>query len=316
MVKTTSFHYPSSDGTHQIYATQWIPEGEPKAVVQIVHGICEYVERYDRFARFLAQRGYLVCGEDHLGHGRTGKAEGIFGWFSEEEGWNKILTDTHRLTEQMREEWPQLPCFLFGHSMGSFLTRHDLIRWPGEVTGAILSGTGQEAVPTIAAGRNLSGLLKKMGKGRKVSPLITKLSVGAYNQKFAPNRTSVDWLSRDPKVQDAYLADPLCTFAPTVGMFRDMMEGLTIIGNPANLTKMDKNTPVFFLSGDQDPVGQMGKGVEKVYGMFKEAGCKDVTLKLYREGRHEMLNELNYEQVQKDILNWIEAHLPAQKEGI
>ncbi len=316
MVKTTSFRYPSADGIHQIYAAQWAPEGEPKAVVQIVHGISEYVERYDRFARFLAENGYLVCGEDHLGHGRTAEADGVFGWFAETDGWNKVLTDTHRLTELQKEAHPGLPYFLFGHSMGSFLTRNYLLQWPGEVDGAILSGTGQEPAAAIAFGKRVSGLLKKGGKGKTVNPLINALSIGAYNRKFAPNRTNVDWISRDTAVQDAYLADPFCSFLPTVGMFRDMMEGLTVIGDPANLTKMDKDTPVFFLSGDHDPVGQMGKGVERVYAMFKAAGCKDVTLKLYREGRHEMLNETNYEQVQRDALDWFQTHLPVKKEEV
>ncbi len=311
MVKTTSFRYPSSDGVHQIYAAQWLPEGGPRAIIQIVHGISEYVERYDRFARFLAGEGFLVCGEDHLGHGKTAEDK-VYGWFAEEEGWDKVLTDTHRLTQLMQQEYPGTPYFLFGHSMGSFLTRNYLIRWPGEVSGAILSGTGQEPSLAIGMGKTLSSLLKRVGKGKSVSSLINALSLGAYNRSFAPNRTGVDWISRDETVQDAYLADPFCIFQPSVGMFRDMMEGLSRIAKPANLARMDKDTPIFFLSGDKDPVGQMGKGVEKVYAMFRSAGCKDVSLRLYREGRHEMLNELNYEQVHKDVLSWLEAHLPQE----
>lgn len=312
MVKTATFRYPSSDGIHQIYAVRWLPQGQPKAVVQLVHGISEYVERYDRFARFLAQAGYLVCGEDHLGHGNTVKEGGTFGWFAHEDGWDHVLADTHRLTHLTREEYPHLPYFLFGHSMGSFLTRNYLFRWPGEVSGAILSGTGQEPEATVALGKGAATLLHSLGKGKEISPLLISLSLGAYNKHFAPARTSVDWISRDPQVQDAYLADPFCRFQPTTGMFRDMMEGLSRIGKPANLARMDKNTPIFFLSGDQDPVGQMGKGVEKVYAMFRAAGCKDVSLRLYRDGRHEMLNELNYEQVQKDALAWLEAHMPKE----
>lgn len=312
MVKTTSFRYPSSDGIHQVYAARWAPEGQPRAVVQIVHGISEYVERYDRFARFLAGEGFLVCGEDHLGHGKTAQ-DGVFGWFAHEDGWDKVLADTHRLTQLTREEYPGLPYFLFGHSMGSFLTRNYLIEFPGQVDGAILSGTGQEPAPAVALGKALASLLKKAGKGKAVSPLITALSLGAYNRNFTPNRTPVDWISRDIQVQDAYLADPFCVFQPSAGMFRDMMVGLSRIGKPSNLARMDKDTPVFFLSGDADPVGQMGKGVEKVYAMFRAAGCKDVSLRLYREGRHEMLNEINYEQVHQDVLSWLEAHLPEEE---
>lgn len=309
MVKTNSFYFPSCDGLHQIHAAQWLPEGRPRAVVQIVHGISEYVRRYDRFARFLASQGFLVCGEDHLGHGKTAEADGIYGWFAQEDGWSKVLTDVHTLRERMGQEYPGIPYFIFGHSMGSFLTRNYLIQWPGSVSGAILSGTGQESPLTVRLGRLAASAARRIGRGQAVSPLINALSLGAYNRQFAPNRTSVDWISRDETVQDAYLADPLCNFLPTAGMFRDMMDGLSLIGDPQNLKKMDPSTPVFFLSGDKDPVGQQGKGVEKVYEMFRAAGCTDVTCHLYRDGRHEMLNELNYEQVQRDILEWLEQRL-------
>lgn len=307
MVKTNSFYFPSSDGIHQIHASQWLPEGQPRGVVQIVHGISEYIDRYDRFARFLAEQGFLVCGEDHLGHGLTGDADGIFGWFAAEDGWGKVLSDIHTLRETVGAQCPDVPYFLFGHSMGSFLTRNYLLRWPGTVDGAVLSGTGQEPLPTVRAGRVLTTALVKAGKGKERNPLVLYLSLGAYNRNFKPNRTSVDWISRDEAVQDAYLADRFCRFTPTTGMFHDMLGGLLVIGDPKQLTAMEKSTPIFFLSGDHDPVGQMGKGVVKVYDMFKAAGCTDVTLKLYQGGRHEMLNELNYEQVQKDALAWLES---------
>lgn len=308
MVKTNSFRFPSADGVHQVYAAEWIPESAPRGVVQIVHGISEYVERYDRFARFLAGQGFVVCGEDHLGHGRTAE-DGVFGWFAEEKGWDKVLTDVHALRDLQREKYPGIPYFLFGHSMGSFLTRNYLICWPGDVSGAVISGTGQEPIPLIRGARALTAALVKAGRGRMRNPLVIALSLGAYNRAFVPNRTSVDWISREESVQDAYLADPFCRFLPTTGMFHDMFGGLLFIGDARNIAKMDKNTPVFFLSGEKDPVGQMGKGVVKVYNWFRDAGCTDVTLKLYRDGRHEMLNELNYEQVHKDVLDWLEARI-------
>lgn len=316
MVHTNSFHYPSADGIHQIYAAEWLPEGQPRGVVQIVHGISEYVERYDRFARFLAGQGFVVCGEDHLGHGRTGEADGEFGYFAESQGWDKVLTDIHALRESMRADYPGLPYFLFGHSMGSFLTRHYLLRWPGSVSGAILSGTGQEPEAAIRAGRALTSALVRMGKGKGRSRLVLAMSLGAYNRAFRPNRTRVDWICRDEAVQDAYLADPFCRFVPTTGMFHDMLGGLLVIGDPGQLSAMEKSTPVFFLSGDHDPVGQMGKGVVKVYDLFKTAGCADVTLKLYKDGRHEMLNEFNYEQVHRDILEWLEKNLKSLKKTV
>lgn len=306
MASTNSFRYPSSDGIHQIYAARWLPQGQPRGVVQLVHGISEYVERYDRFARFLAGQGFIVCGEDHLGHGKTGETNGVFGYFAESCGWDKVLSDLHTLRTRMGAEHPGLPYFLFGHSMGSFLTRHYLLRWPGTVSGAILSGTGQEPEAALRAGRLLTSALVRAGKGRGRSRVVLALSLGAYNRAFRPNRTRVDWISRVEAVQDAYLADPFCRFVPTTGMFHDMLGGLLVIGDPRRLTAMDKSTPILLLSGDHDPVGQMGKGVVRVYDLFKAAGCADVTLKLYRDGRHEMLNERNYEQVHRDVLAWLE----------
>lgn len=309
MVKTNSFRFPSSDGIHQIYAAEWLPEGQPRGVVQIVHGISEYVERYDRFARFLTEQGFVVCGEDHLGHGKTAEVDGVFGWFAAEDGWNKVLTDIHTLHEMQGEKYPGVPYFFFGHSMGSFLTRSYLLLWPDALSGAVISGTGQEPDALIRGGHALTSALVRAGKGKEHNTLVLALSMGSYNRAFRPNRTAVDWISRDEAVQDAYVADPFCRFSPTTGMFHDMLGGLLTIGDPRKLITMDKDTPIFFLSGDKDPVGQMGKGVVKVYELFKNAGCTDVTLKLYRDGRHEMLNELNYEQVHKDVLEWLEAKL-------
>ncbi len=195
---------------------------------------------------------------------------------------------------------------LLGHSMGSFLTRTYLIRWPGTVDGAVLSGTGQEKAPLVAFGRLLAGGLAALKGPDYVSPLIYELSLGAYNKKFQPARTRADWLSRDRDMVDANLNDPLCAFQPTVSMFRDMMEGLQFIASKKNLSKMDVDTPIYFLSGDQDPVGSMGKGVRKVEAMFRSAGCRDVTVKLYAGGRHEMFNELNRQEVMEDLLVWLE----------
>ena len=309
MVKTNSFFFPSVDGIHQCFACEWHPEGPPRAVVQLVHGLSEYVERYDRFARFLAGHGFLVCGHDHLGHGKTAQSDGVYGFFAEEDGWDKAVRDMEQFRQLQAAKYPGIPYFLFGHSMGSFLTRTHLIRYPGTETGAILSGTGQEPRTAVRVGRALAQGLIRAGKGSQVHPLILSLSLGAYNRKFRPNHTEVDWISRSEKTRNAYLADPLCRTTLTPGLFRDMMDGLLVIGDPRQVARMDKATPILIFSGDRDPVGQMGKGVVRVYDSLRGVGCKDVTLRLYRGGRHEMLNELNYEQVQKDILLWLERYL-------
>ena len=305
MGEPREFSYPSSDGVHTVHATEWLPQGKPRAVVQIVHGIAEYVGRYDHVARFLSERGILVCGEDHLGHGGTAD-DGQYGYFGPKDGWDLVSRDVRRLRELQGEKYPGVPYVMLGHSMGSFLARTYLIRWPGTVDGAVLSGTGQEPAYLVALGKALAGALSRLRGGTYVSPLVTAMSLGAYNKKFKPNRTSADWISRDEAVVDAYRKDPLCSFVPTVGMFRDMMGGLQFIADGKNLAQMEKDTPVYFLSGDHDPVGGMGEGVKRVAQMFREAGCRDVTLRLYPDGRHEMFNELNRQEVMEDLLAWLE----------
>lgn len=312
MVNLHEFTYPSSDGVHQVHAAEWRDaDCAPRAVVQLVHGISEYILRYDPFARYLAERGMVVVGSDHLGHGRTANSPAEYGFLAERSGWDHLAEDVHALREATGKRFPGLPYFLLGHSMGSFVARTYLIRWPGTVSGCLLSGTGQEPPLLVSAGKTLAGIIYALRGGNSRSGLITGLSTGAYNKKFKPNRTPSDWISADPAVVDAYEADDLCRFTPTVGMFRDMMGGLQFIGNKANLAKMDQDTPVYLYSGDQDPVGGMGEGVRKVYGFFRDAGVKDVDMKLWPGGRHEMHNEVNRVKVYADVLNWIEKHIRA-----
>ncbi len=308
MSDTKEFFYPSARAGFQIFARVWLPEGPPRAVVQIVHGISEHMGRYEETAHFLTQHGFLVCGEDHLGHGRT--AEGLtYGLFAPEKGWDLAVQDVRRLREILGQQHPSLPYFLLGHSMGSFLARTYLIRWPHTLSGCILSGTGQEPAPLISLGKLLAELECLRLGPEGVSPLVDALSLGAYNRRFRPNRTSADWISSDPEAVDAYLADPLCRPRPTVSLFRDMMGGLQFIAQPENLRHIDSNLPVLFLSGEDDPVGGMGRGVRKVFHMFQAAGCKDLTLQLYPGGRHEMFHEVQREAVFADLLTWLQHRL-------
>lgn len=313
MGNTNTFRFPSCDGQHQIFARQWLPEsGQPRAVVQLVHGVSEYIDRYTPVARFLTQHGFAVVGSDHLGHGRTAQGPEEYGFFRERDGWHTVAGDVRRLRMLTGQKHPDLPYFILGHSMGSFLTRTYLIDWPGTVTGAILSGTGQEPPALVSLGWHMANTVCKTSGPRSHNKLVERLSFGSYNKQFSPNRTRADWISRDEAVVDAYIADPLCDFLPSAGMFRDMMEGLQYISRGGNLKKMDPKTPVLFISGDRDPVGQNGKGVEKVAGFFRQAGTEDVTVKLYPEGRHEIMNELNRAEVFGDILSWLEEHLPRE----
>ena len=303
MADRKEFFFPSSDGDHQVHAVLWLPEeGSPKAVVQIVHGICEYALRYEDFALFLTRHGYAVAGSDHLGHGLTARGPEEYGYFTD---WFQLTRDVRTLRTLMGERFPGIPYFLLGHSMGSFQARTYLIDYPGTLDGCILSGTGQENALTVAFGKFVTSL----GDPHKVNKLFLNLSLGAYNKKFAPNRTTADWVSRDEALVDKYLADPLCNFRTTAGMNHAMMVGLQYIADKKNLAKMNPDTPVALFSGDADPVGGMGKGVRTVHGFFREAGCKDLTMKLYPGARHEILNEINREEAYADILGWLDARV-------
>lgn len=308
MGKMEENSFLSADGVHTVHGVLWPAEGETKAVVQIVHGISEYIERYADFAAFLNRHGYTVVGHDHLGHGKTARGPEEYGCFPEKDGWHTVNRDVRSLRLLAGERWPDVPYFLLGHSMGSFQARTYLISYPGTVDGAILSGTGQEGKAVVLAGKVISKLLWQVKGPDKTSKLVNALSLGAYNNKFKPTRTSVDWISRDTAVVDAYAADPLCRFVPTVGMSYAIAEGLQFIGDPRNLARMDPSTPVALFSGEADPVGGMGKGVKKVYQLFQQAGCTDLSLKLYPGARHEILNETNRQEVYRDMLLWLEDH--------
>ena len=309
MAEYREFTYLSGDGVHRIHACEWVPDTPPRAVAQIAHGLSDHIGWYAHIGQYLAEQGILVCGTDHLGHGKTAAMEGPKGLFATENGWTLATDDLHRLRQLQGEKYPGIPYFLLGHSMGSFLVRTYLCRHPGDVRGAVISGTGQEPALTVIACKLLSGFLCHRKGPRHVSPLILALSLGAYNKKFTPTRTPSDWLTRNETAVDACLADPMRAILPTVSLYRDMMGGLQYISNPKTLAEMDLSTPVYFLSGDRDPVGAMGKGVKKVVSLFQQAGCTDVTLKLYPEGRHERFNELNQAEVFADLLAWLESKL-------
>lgn len=305
MIQHQAFTYPSCDQVHNIYAQLWTPQAQPRGVVQIVHGITEHMGRYHHVAQFLAQHGFLVCGEDHLGHGQTA-SDDTLGYFGAKNGWWLVVEDIHRLRQKMGEAHPGLPYVMLGHSMGSFLTRTYLIRHPGTLNGAVLSGTGQQPAPALALGQWTAALLCRAAGPQHVSPLIYHLTLGAYNRHFRNDPVSGSWLSRDPELVKADRSDPLGAFQPSVSMFRDMLAGLRYIAKPAHLAKMDRDTPIYFFSGDQDPVGEEGRGVRRAAELFLQAGCRDVTVRLYPGGRHEMLNEINRQQVMEDLLAWLE----------
>ena len=305
----SEYFFPSSDGKTLIHVNQWTPVNrEIRGVVQIAHGVAEYGARYAVFAQFLCEKGFVVVANDHLGHGQSLIEGRPMVYLGDENGWEHTVDDMERLRERTAAVFPGKPYFLFGHSMGSFLARTHLIRYPGRLTGCVICGTGHMSGLVTAGGKLIAdGEIKKLGRAA-YSEKADTLAFGAYNKRFAPNRTAFDWLSVNEENVDAYIADPLCGGKTTLGLFRDMMGGLSFICRQENINMMDKDLPVFFIAGDQDPVGDMGKGVEKAHACFKKAGMKDVSLKLYHGLRHEILNEKTCQYVFLDVLTWLERH--------
>lgn len=310
MPKFEDFFFESSTGVNRIHARKCIPDTEPRAVVQIAHGIAEHINRYDDFMSFLAEHGFVAVGNDHLGHGQTITSEAERGFFAEENGWDRVVEDMDRLREQMRKEYPDLPYIFFGHSMGSFLTRTYLIRYPERYDAAIISGTGHQGKALVLGGLAVANFLVKSKGARANGQVLNDMAFGSYCKKIENPRTPFDWLSRDPKSVDKYIADPNCGFVAKLGLYRDMLTGVKFITSQANIDSMSKDQPIYFMSGDADPVGDYGKGVEAAYNAFCKAGLKDVTIRLYPDGRHEMLNEVNKAKVYQDILNWLNEKLP------
>lgn len=306
MVKR-EFTFPSADGKTAIHAVEWLPEGTPRAVLQIAHGVSEYVLRYEDYARHLTERGFAVVGNDHLGHGLS-VAEGAPRlYFGPKGSWNWVAEDMEQLRKLTHEKFPNLPYFLLGHSMGSFLTRTYLIRYPGTVDAAIIMGTGWQPEMTIRGGLLLAGAIARIKGPDATSKLVTNMAFGAYNKAFGDKpRTPNDWLSADADNVDRYMADPMCGAEATVGLFRQMLRGLRFNQTPRNIDKMDKDAPILLIAGQSDPVGDMGAGVRRTHDAFKRAGIKDVTLKLYPGLRHEILNEAAMQDtVYGDIRAWM-----------
>lgn len=306
MVTCEKGTFPSVTG-QELDCRLWLPEGEIRGVVQFVHGMAEHIDRYDAPARALAEAGYAVAGHTHLGHGEKAA---ILGHFADKNGWQDLIEDVHALRCRTQARFPGLPYFILGHSMGSFVTRCYLIDHGEGLTGAVLSGTGYFPPATVHAGLALANVICLFGGARKPSNLINQVAFSASNKPFAPARTPFDWLNRVDAEVDKYIADPYCGFVFTASGYRDLFRGLDRLNRLDDLKRMPKELPVLFFSGGNDPVGSMGTGVNRVADQFRDAGMKNVTVRLYEGGRHEMFNEMNREEVYRDLTEWLSAHLP------
>lgn len=304
------FQYDSRDGKSKIYACKWIPDGEVRAVFQIVHGMAEHIGRYEELAEYLCSRGYLVVGEDHLGHGRTAEInKAKRGYICEKHMDTCLIRDVHRLKKIIQQEYPGVPIFIMGHSMGSFIMRNYMYRYGTGIDGCIVMGTGHQSRGLLRVSRTVAAVQGFILGDDHVSSTIDKLAFGAYNRRIKDLKTPYDWLSRDRERVQKYIEDPYSGFTFTVNGFKCLFKLIWKLTDDENLEQMPLELPVLMVSGAEDPVGDYGRAVKQVYDSYIALGMKDVTLKLYPEDRHELTNELDRETVYEDIYKWTQSHI-------
>ena len=297
--------YFESCGSGRIHAKIWNCDGAPKGVIQIVHGIAEHVCRYDDFANFLVDHCYVVVAEDHMGHGESCGKNDVRGFFHG--GWSAAIKDTVKLLEITKSRFGDIPYILFGHSMGSFMVRTILADYTSlGISGCIICGTGWQSSTLLSVAIPVAKAISKFFGEQRPSKILHTMAFGAYNNHIEQRRTPNDWLSRDNKIVDQYEADPNCGFIPTAGLMRDMLCGIQYIQRDSTLKRMDIAMPCYFISGAEDPVGDYGAAVQRAVHAFKNTGMKNVTCKIYPLCRHEILNEINRQEVYEDTLAWID----------
>ena len=307
----TDFYYDSC-GAGKIRAAMWTPAGQPKVIVQLVHGIVEHIDRYDHFANYLNSHDILVVAEDHMGHGGSVGSDGIAGYFHG--GWFCAVEDTCTLIRRIKEEYPHIPYILFGHSMGSFVARSILGKYPDiGLDGCVICGTAWQPTAVLKAGVAISKLICKTSGETNPNAMLENIVFGSYNHGIEHPRTKYDWLSRDTKIVDDYIVDPLCGFSVTAGLLRDMLEGICYIQNRDTIKRMQKDLPVLFIAGGDDPVGAFGKGVEKAVHVFQQYGMQRVSCRIFPLCRHEILNEINRDEIYEFVCDWIMDRFQEEK---
>ena len=303
------FYFESRDKMTKLHGIRWIPDGKIHAILQIAHGMVEYIDRYQEFAEFLTSRGYLVTGHDHLGHGLSVSQEMDYGYFcDQEESITVLVKDIHRLKKITQEMYPDVPYYLLGHSMGSFLSRKYVTMYGTGIDGVLLVGTGAQNNVRLAVGRIVSSCLGKLRGWHYRSDFINQLAFGKYNKRIDQPVSKNDWLSREESNVKAYNKDKQCSFIFTVNGFYTLFSLIAEVQKKGQLNQLPLRLPVYFLAGAEDPVGHYGKDVERIYNCYKELGMKDVTMKLYPGDRHELLNETDKADVYADIVTWLDGH--------
>ncbi len=307
-MRKEEFYYDSSCNTNKIHVIKWVPEGTPLCIVQIVHGMAEYTARYEEFAQYLVARNILVVGADHLGHGLS-MGENPSGYFCEKEPAKTLVEDVRILKDMFRAEYPEIPYVLFGHSMGSFVTRNFVHSYSGEIDGAILSGTGMLPKGLVIAMKAMVDVLLRAKGSFCKSAFVDKMAFGSYSDRIENPKTGYDWLTTDEERVQEYLDDPLCGFSFTLNGFIGLAGLLLGLHDKSRIKTMDKMFPMHFIYGDQDPVGDYGKSAFASCCMYTDAGMERVTNTVYPGKRHELLHEDIRETVMEDIYLWLKKEM-------
>ncbi len=305
------FTFTSADGKTAVRAAEWLPDGEPVAVFQITHGMIEHIDRYDGLGEYLSSRGFYVVGHDHLGHGKTAATPENLGYFADGDGDKALLADMDKLRRIASEKYPQLPYFMLAHSMGSYFLRRYLATWGEGLSGALIMGTGANPGIVAIGGLIVCNAIALFKGWRYRSVFMERLFFTGAFDKYDNDggRPELNWRSKEPSVEKECLSDYRCSFKFTLKAYRDFLKTIFFVSKRSSAQAIPKELPLFILSGAEDPIGGMGEGVKKVYNMYRDAGVKDVTMKLYPDDRHEILLETDRNNVMSDIFGWCSKRL-------
>ncbi len=300
--------FTGSNAVTTIQGAIWEPKEAPRGILQICHGMCEYIDRYEPFAEFMESKGFLVCGDTHLGHKDSIFFEDDLGFFGDLDGWKYLVNDQDILRQKIQKQYPDIPYFLLGHSMGSFITREYITLYSKGIRGYICCGTtGPKREASLAV--LLAKLSKKIRGIHYRSAFLNRLAFSFYNKKFPKEEGAYAWISKNTENTKKYAQDPYCQFIFTTSGFLDLFTLVQRISSRHWVKMLDPSLPIFLISGEMDPVGNYGKGVKKIFKRLQKNGCTDLSLKLYPDDRHEILNEDDRLDVYQDILNWMEDRL-------
>lgn len=306
-IQKVEFFLPSNDQKHKLHCILWKPadDREVKHILQISHGMQEYLDRYDDFARFMVQHGYAVVGNDHLGHGGTVNAPDELGFFVSKDASRIVVADVYTVTKYIRKQYPNASFYLLGHSMGSFIARRYLMEYGNEVDRAIIMGTGSQPKFVLMFGTPFVHLMQCLYGEKHRSKLLAAMMMGNYNKKFSKDRFGRDWITSDPEMMKKILRDDKCKFLFTVNGILFLLNTVSFIQNKKNIKKIPLDLPILFISGMDDPVGNFGCGVRKAMKMINKCGIKKTTLHMIKGDRHEVLNEQDRSENYQYILHWL-----------